>query len=186
MDGRSLVPFAKDKLLQSGRDILLETPTYAAVRSPNWLYAEYTTGEKELYNLARDRYELDSQHTNLALDPMKANLASRLARLRQCKGSACRRGAQLGLATKLQHRRGTRSCRTARVAYRVGGPSSRKIASVRFYIDGHLLKTDRRRPFTALVPKRFAKPTGSLVEAVITLNDSRRQTLGHRIVGCAF
>ena len=30
MDGRSLIPFAKDKLLQSGRDILLETPTYAA------------------------------------------------------------------------------------------------------------------------------------------------------------
>jgi hypothetical protein len=72
------------------------------------------------------------------------------------------------------------------VLYRVGGPSSRRIANVRFYIDGHLLKTDRRRPFTALVPKRFANPAGSLVEAVITLTDSRRQTLGHRLVGCAF
>lgn len=186
MDGRSLIPFAKDKLLQSGRDILLETPTYAAVRSPNWLYAEYTTGERELYNLARDRDELNNQQSNPALDSMKANLASRLARLRGCKGAACRRGAQLGLATKLQHRRGTRSCRSTRVLYRVGGPSSRKIAGVVFYIDGHLLKRDRRRPFTALVPKRFAKPGGSLVEAVITLNDSRRQTLGHRIAGCAF
>ena len=59
MDGRSLLPFAKDKLLQSGRDLLLETPTYAAIRSPNWLYAEYTNGERELYNLARDPYELE-------------------------------------------------------------------------------------------------------------------------------
>jgi arylsulfatase A-like enzyme len=186
MDGRSLIPFAQDKLLQSGRDILLETPTYSAVRSPNWLYAEYTTGEKELYNLARDRYELDSQQANPAFDPMEANLAARLARLRACKGSVCRQGPQLGLATKLQHRRGVRSCRATRVLYRVGGPSSRRIANVRFYIDGHLLKTDRRRPFSVLVPKRFAKPNGSLVEAVITLTDSRRQTLGHRIAGCSF
>jgi arylsulfatase A-like enzyme len=186
MDGRSVLPFAKDKLLQSGRDILLETPSYAAVRSPNWLYAEYATGEKELYNLARDRDELSSQHSNPALDSMKANLANRLARLRGCKGAACRRGAQLGLGPRLQYRRGVRSCRSTSVLYRVGGPSSRKIASVRFYIDGHLLKSDRRRPFTALIPKRFAKPDGSLVEAVVTLKDSRRQTLGHRIVGCAF
>jgi arylsulfatase A-like enzyme len=186
MDGRSLIPFAQDKLLQSGRDILLETPTYSAVRSPNWLYAEYTTGEKELYNLARDRYELDSQQANPAFDPMEANLAARLARLRACKGSVCRQGPQLGLATKLQHHRGVRSCRATRVLYRVGGPSSRRIANVRFYIDGHLLKTDRRRPFSVLVPKRFAKPNGSLVEAVITLTDSRRQTLGHRIAGCSF
>ena len=98
-DGRPLAaPFAKDKLLQSGRDILLETPTYAGVRSPNWLYAEYTTGEKELYQLARDPYELNSQHINPAFDAMKTNLANRLARLRQCKGSVCRRGPQLGLS----------------------------------------------------------------------------------------
>ncbi len=186
MDGRSLLPFAKDKLLQSGRDILLETPTYAGVRSPNWLYAEYTTGEKELYQLARDPYELNSQHINPAFDAMKTNLANRLARLRQCKGSVCRRGPQLGLSTRLQHRGGVRNCRSTSVLYRVGGPSSRRIATVVFYLDGHLLKRDRRRPFNVTVPKRFAKPAGSLVEAVITLTDSRRQTLGHRIVGCAF
>ena len=124
MDGRSLLPFAKDKLLQSGRDILLETPTYAGVRSPNWLYAEYTTGEKELYQLARDPYELNSQHINPAFDAMKTNLANRLARLRQCKGSVCRRGPQLGLSTRLQHRGGVRNCRSTSVLYRVGGPSS--------------------------------------------------------------
>jgi N-acetylglucosamine-6-sulfatase len=186
MDGRSIIPFAKDKLLQSGRDILLETPTYAAVRSPNWLYAEHTTGEKELYNLARDPYELNSQQNNPSLDAMKTNLANRLARLRECKGSACRRGPELSLGTRVQHRHGTRGCRSSRVLYRVGGPSSRRIATVLFYIDGHLLKRDRRRPFNVTVPKRFAKPNGSLVEAVVTLTDSRRLTLGHRIVGCAF
>ena len=107
-----MIPFAKDKLLQSGRDILLETPTYAGVRSPNWLYAEHVTGEKELYNLARDRDELNSLQTNPEYDRMEANLAQRLARLRQCKGAVCRRGVQLSLGTRLQ-RSGSRLPRVA-------------------------------------------------------------------------
>jgi len=37
MDGRSLIPFAKDKLLQSGRDILLETPTFCWVVCRLWI-----------------------------------------------------------------------------------------------------------------------------------------------------
>jgi N-acetylglucosamine-6-sulfatase len=184
MDGRSLLPFAHDRLLQSGRDILLETPTYAAVRSPNWLYAEYTTGERELYNLARDRDELNSLHADPRFDKIKANLAARLARLRLCKGPACRRGPELSLASRLQRGRGPKSCHRSRVQVTVGGPSRRRIASVVFYVDGHLLKRDRRAPFTALVPKRLAKPDGSLLEAVVTLTDSRRQTLGRHIVGC--
>ena len=184
MDGRSLIPFAKDKLLQSGRDILLETPTYAGVRSPNWLYAEHVTGEKELYNLARDRYELNSLQTNPDSDRMEANLAMRLARMRQCKGPVCRRGVQLSLGTRLQ--RNGRGCRASRVFARVGGPSTRRIANTAFYLDGHLLKRDRRAPFTVFVPKRFAKPDGSLLEALTTLSDSRRQTVTRHIAGCSF
>jgi hypothetical protein len=69
--------------------------------------------------------------------------------------------------------------------YRVAGQSRRRIAHVSFYFDGHLLKRDSRAPFKARVPKRFAKPDGSLVEALVTLTDSRRQTLGRRITGCA-
>jgi hypothetical protein len=183
MDGRSLIPFAKDKLLQSGRDILLETPTYAAVRSPNWLYAEHVTGEKELYNLARDRDELNSLQTNPAYDKMEANLAARLARLRQCKGAVCRRGPQLSLGTRVQRRA---RCRSSRVFARVGGPSLRRVSNTVFYLDGHLLKRDRRAPFKVFVPKRFAKPAGSLLEALTTLTDSRRQTLTRHIAGCRF
>jgi N-acetylglucosamine-6-sulfatase len=184
MDGRSLIPFARDRLLHSGRDILLETPTYAAIRSPNWLYAEYVTGEQELYNLARDRDELNSLHNDLSLAQVKNNLAARLHRLRGCRGAVCRRGPDLLLASRTQ--RGTRGCRSARVRFSVGGPSRRRIASVSFYIDGHLLKRDRRAPFTTVVPRRFAKPTGSLIEALVVLTDSRRMTLPRHITGCSF
>jgi len=183
MDGKSVIPFAKDPILHSGRDLLLETPTYAAIRTPNWLYAEHVTGEKELYNLARDRDELNSLHNDLGLTATRTNLAMRLARLRGCSGVTCRRGPQIGLRSTLQRRR--QGCRRSRVLFRVGGPSSGRILQTAFYIDGHLLKRDRRRPFTVTVPKRFAKPGGSLFEALVTLTDSRRMTLGRTIRGCS-
>ena len=183
MDGRSLLPFARDRLLHSGRDLLLETPIYSAIRTPNWVYAEHVTGERELYNLARDRDQLTSVHNDLALATAKANLAMRLARLRGCSGAVCRRGPQLGLRSRTQ--RG-RSCRRTRILFRVGGPSGGRISTTAFYIDGHLLKRDRRRPFTATVPKRFAKPDGSRISALVTLTDSRRVTLGRNIRGCSF
>ena len=183
MDGRSLIPFAKDRRLQSGRDILLETPTYAGIRAPNWLYAEHVTGEKELYNLARDPDELNSLQTNPSYDVMKRNLAARLDRLRQCKGAECRRGAELSLAAHLQRRS---TCRSSRVVARVSGPSARRVANALFYLDGHLLKRDVRAPFSAFVPRRLAKPDGSRLEVLMTLNDSRRQTVSRHIDGCAF
>ncbi len=181
MDGMSLLKFARDPVLYSGRDLLLETPTYAAVRSPNWLYAEHTTGERELYNLARDREELTSLHNDLRYQRTKTNLSMRLARLRACAGAVCRRGPELGLTGRLS--RGPRGCGRLRVA--VNGPSSRRVATATFYLDGRLLKRDRRAPFTAVVLKRLVRRDGSLLEALVTLTDSRRHTLGRRITGCA-
>ena len=185
MDGRSLIPFAEDRLLHSGRDLLLETPTYAAIRTPNWLYAEHVTGERELYNLARDRDQMNSLQNDLGLAAVKANLAMRLARLRGCSGASCRKGPQLGLRWRTQRGRPP-SCRRSRILFRVAGPSSGRISQTGFYIDGHLLKRDRRRPYTVSVPKRFARPDGSLIEALVTLTDSRRVTLIRNIRGCSF
>ena len=181
LDGHSLLPFAKNPRLHSGRDLLLETPTYSAIRTPNWLYAEHATGERELYNLARDPYELTSLHRDLNHARTQADLARRLARLRGCTGSVCRQGPQLGL--RMRTRGG--SCRRSRVLVAVGGPSSRRISTTVFYLDGRLLKRDRRAPFTVAFPKRRARSAGSVLEALVTLTDSRRQTLPRRIAGCA-
>jgi hypothetical protein len=47
--------------------------TYQAIRTPQDIYAEYKTGEKELYNFADDAchaadpYQLASQHANPAI-----------------------------------------------------------------------------------------------------------------------
>lgn len=72
------------------RALLLEGPSYAAVRTTDYLYVEHRRGERELYDLRRDPHELH----NVADDPRYAEaqerLAATLAQLRDCAGEGCR------------------------------------------------------------------------------------------------
>ncbi|MDQ3894067.1 MAG: sulfatase, partial [Actinomycetota bacterium] len=67
IDGRSLLPLTRDRLADYGRDLLLETAAYSAIRTDRFKYVEYGTGERELYDLAADPYELVSRHDDPAL-----------------------------------------------------------------------------------------------------------------------
>jgi arylsulfatase A-like enzyme len=63
---------------------------YAAVRTQTAKYVEYDNGDKELYDLAGDPYELVSRHK---ADPaLLAEMQARLARLEGCSGRTCRAG----------------------------------------------------------------------------------------------
>jgi len=63
-------------------------PAYRAVRTENYLYVSYANGEKELYNLDRDPYELKSFYPE-ADDALKDRLRGRLSSLASCAGSEC-------------------------------------------------------------------------------------------------
>lgn len=81
-DGRSILPLLKDPsylwddivLLEKFYESLLEF-AYFGVRTPGWKYIEYDTGERELYDLVTDPYELD----NLAGQPAYAAREAELA-----------------------------------------------------------------------------------------------------------
>jgi N-acetylglucosamine-6-sulfatase len=62
---------------------------FSAIRTPQYLYAQHENGEQELYDLARDPYELQSRHADPAYAQIRAALAARLAALRSCAGAAC-------------------------------------------------------------------------------------------------
>jgi N-acetylglucosamine-6-sulfatase len=64
-------------------------PSYDAVRTQRHLYVEYEAGERELYDLKTDPYELQNLHDSA--DPaLISDLDSRLAALRDCSGDECR------------------------------------------------------------------------------------------------
>jgi arylsulfatase A-like enzyme len=90
MDGRSLIPVARQPGIEQGRELLIEEPTFKAIRTERYIYAEYNAGAKELYDLQADPFELQSLHNNPAYAAVQAQLASQLHLLQACAGSTCR------------------------------------------------------------------------------------------------
>ncbi len=90
MDGRSLIPVARDPNIERGRQLLIEEPGFKAIRTERYMYAEHRTGERELYDLKNDPFELTSRHKAPFYESVKQRLAARLDRLRNCAGSSCR------------------------------------------------------------------------------------------------
>ncbi|GIV00653.1 MAG: hypothetical protein KatS3mg014_2268 [Actinomycetota bacterium] len=80
LDGASLAP-----LLRGGppprQEVYLEfggdprVPAWRALRTPRWMYVELATGERELYDLRADPFELE----NLARDPARAAIVETMA-----------------------------------------------------------------------------------------------------------
>jgi N-acetylglucosamine-6-sulfatase len=60
-------------------------PWMKALRTNNYLYVEYKSGEHELYDLRKDPYELDNEYATATPE-----LKQRLEALRQCSAAECR------------------------------------------------------------------------------------------------
>ncbi len=90
MDGRSLIPVANNPGIEQGRQLLIEEPSFKAIRTERYMYAEYGSGERELYDLKDDPFELISRHNAPAYASVRAQLAARLQNLKSCAGVSCR------------------------------------------------------------------------------------------------
>jgi len=94
VNGTSLLPLLKDANTSWREDVLLEhwpteegvgamIPEYYAVRTHEWKYVEYVTGEKELYDLVNDPYELKNVAGKAKYRDIETQLANRLAELKK-------------------------------------------------------------------------------------------------------
>jgi N-sulfoglucosamine sulfohydrolase-like protein len=170
VDGLSLLGWMRDATRYSGRDVLLETGTYAAIHTPRYVYVEHNTGERELYDLQNDPYELTSVHDSPGYTQIRSDLARRLLVLRTCKGATCRRGPSLGLSSRCVSR-----------THRVGlvGGDARLVARVDWIQRGRGAGADRKRPFQAKL-----RGTAGVVRAIATLSDGRRASIDRRLSAC--
>jgi arylsulfatase A-like enzyme len=81
VDGRSLVPLLNGQTSGWRTEFLVENwdgagpPSFNALRTDRWKYVEYSNGERELYDLVNDPYELQ----NLQADPGQAALMADLS-----------------------------------------------------------------------------------------------------------
>jgi arylsulfatase A-like enzyme len=88
MDGRSLLhPLRTRPLLF---ETLHNAVQFTAVRTPQWLWVEYASGGRELFDVVNDPYQLSSLAKDLTLADTRTQLAELLAELRTCAGSTCR------------------------------------------------------------------------------------------------
>jgi arylsulfatase A-like enzyme len=190
MDGRSLLPIAADPDRRRGRALLFETgpatpQNYAAVRTHRYKYVEYATGDRELYDLAIDPYELDNRHADPAYADIVRRLAGRLAVLRSCAGASCRQGPNLDLVLKHPNPARRGACAPHPIQARITGPASRDAAVVEFAVAGKLVRTDRRAPFEDRLPKSRFRPRGkTAIGATVHLIDGREMTLERRVRAC--
>lgn len=96
-DGKSFVPLITNAATDWNEEILLERDgigkfAFDGIRVPGWKYVEYVNGDKELYDLSTDPYELD----NLANQPEYQAKQTELSRRLQTLRNAERCTKQLG------------------------------------------------------------------------------------------
>jgi arylsulfatase A-like enzyme len=111
LDGRSILPFARDPSLRSLRPLLHETggngargrahpeegarglqprvPAWRAVRTSRWLFVDYDGGQRELYDLKRDPWQLRSLSGDPRYRVRLRTLRRILADLTRCSGRSC-------------------------------------------------------------------------------------------------
>jgi N-acetylglucosamine-6-sulfatase len=98
VDGSSFAPLLSSSPPSTWRSAFLEegwpaggttVPTNKGVRTQGHMYVEYDTGERELYDLRADPYQLQSK-PRTGNEQLYSTLGSRLNALRACSGEACR------------------------------------------------------------------------------------------------
>lgn len=105
VDGRSLVPLLEGDALPEEdwrKSFLLEgyTPSvmdnekiyqFKALRTDRYSYIKHADGQKELYELESDPYQLNSLHDSSRYEELMSILDARLRELRGCAGEDCRK-----------------------------------------------------------------------------------------------
>jgi N-acetylglucosamine-6-sulfatase len=172
-DGMSLVPIMQSKRDFPGRAMDLETfftpdttedpedppLNYIGVRTDRYLYANYGTGEQELYDLRADPFELQNQAGNPVYAPVHGALQRLLGSESTCAGKTCRARPKVKLKA---------GCSSAKVAGK-GKPQE-----ATFYLRGKKVKRDAKAPIQVRLPNATS---GNSLEAVTTSLDGRIVTL---------
>jgi N-acetylglucosamine-6-sulfatase len=188
MDGRSLLGAARHPNRETGRELAIEAypfhgiPGFRGLRNWRYLYARYRSGEEELYDLARDPYQLENAAADPAYEEVRSLLARRLQRLERCRGSGCRTTPRVGL--RLGYRSGRargQPCARNPIRARVVGAGARNVLEAAFGVGGRPVAADSEAPFAQLLSPARGRIR---VRARVSMLDGRRLTLARAVRAC--
>jgi N-acetylglucosamine-6-sulfatase len=179
-DGESLMPLIRHPAHRLGRELEIESRYFKGIRTRRYLYVEYTSGEKELYDLVADPDELQNVANTEPYATAQAALAADLPRLRRCAGERCRRAPAVHLEVHFRQRADShgRPCALAPVNARVSGPEGDRLTAVRFSLNGTDAGRADTAPFRVTLPDESILPDAhNQVRGVADLVDGRRVNL---------
>ena len=98
LDGVSLLRLVRRPSTMAGRDMVIEggpkevggPMKFTGLRTERYTYVEYSTGERELYDLRKDPYQLRNLIGTPRLDrDLERRLVEQLRQMRHCAGNEC-------------------------------------------------------------------------------------------------
>jgi N-acetylglucosamine-6-sulfatase len=181
MDGESLLPAAEHPRKERGRELLIEAADFHGIRTQRYVYIEYKTGERELYDLDEDPYELHNVADNAGYERIRARLALRLAKLDACKGETCRMRPRVGLKLDYRTPHPNDTCARNPIRARVAGVGLGGVVLADFYLDGRAVGTDGTAPFERSMDDVHGRAS---VGIRVSMLDGRRITITRQVRVC--
>jgi len=173
-DGRSLINPARNPWRETGRELLIETNSFTAVRTQRYKLIENDDGFVELYDLAVDPFELENAAADPAYADPLARLTARLAGLRTCKGETCRLSPELEPTFETQ--RGQGGCTRPRIAVGLEGADLAEVERLTVNLDNAPAGTDDTDPFEVRLRRSQLVQRKADVEVLASLIDGRRMS----------
>jgi N-acetylglucosamine-6-sulfatase len=182
MDGRSLLPAARQPSLERGRELSVESTSFHAIRTERYIYARYRNGERELYDLARDPYELQNVVHEPAYHAVRFKLSHELGKLRDCRGHNCRLEPRVSLQLRHRSRReGGHWCALEPIRARIVGVQADDAVEAKFHLGSRLVADDRRPPLMQVLTGAHGRVRA---RAEVTMLDGRRLTIARPLRAC--
>ncbi|HEX5929686.1 MAG TPA: sulfatase [Solirubrobacterales bacterium] len=89
---------------EAGASIVAPPKDYVGIRLGPWKYIEWPSGEKELYDITKDPYELNNKARDTNFYPIRGYLHRELTRLIECVGKKCQTPAEKAPLTLKEQR----------------------------------------------------------------------------------
>jgi N-acetylglucosamine-6-sulfatase len=194
-DGLSLLDMVEDKDVWWGRDLLIENgngannvPSYRGLRTNRFLFAQHlTTGERELYDLEADPYQLRSLDGHPRYETIERDLARRLRLLKTCAGRGCQKrpALRLGLRSRGRPVR-PGGCPRGDLRVRIGGRDGKRVVGADFRVGRRLVgRVAAPGPISQrLRHPRVRRGRRYLLRVRAELHDGRLFTLDRRLRAC--